>query len=317
MKRYLVLLLISLTMFGSVLSGCTSEKAPAEETYSGEAIKFMTYNICASYIDEEEAKDDSLYISARYQNVFDVINHEEPDVLCITEFNSSWYPYFQKAYMAGDEYDCYGYSSMGNRLKRLGDQWDLVNLVMYRADKYQLLDKGRFWCSSTPDTANSYTLPDGTVGDFGRCINWVKLESMATGQQFYAVAAHIDAKHEEVRDFSTTLISQRMNEIAEGLPVVIMGDFNCNYTKPAYENMIRNGYENARELVKEKIDIGTYNAWDPERDMKTVKPIDQCFLSKGQFEVSRYRVVDTVLDNGYAPSDHYPITVMAYFKAQK
>ena len=304
-KCVFVLLLLCLT----VSTFCPAPTVSAAD----ETITMMSYNICASYVSGESPKDNSLFISSRYQQVFQRINAANPDIISLVEVNDSWRTYLNQTYLSGNTYDSFGYSSRGNRLAGASGQWDLLNFIMYRKDKYILMDKGRFWCSATPEQSNSYTLPDGTVGDFGRCINWVKLESYESGRQFYVVSVHIDAKNESVRNYSTTLISQRMNGIAGGLPVIVMGDFNCNSSKTAYKNMTSNGYADAKSIASSTNSLGTFNNWDKSRDMTSIKPIDHCFLTKNKFSVSSYRVDSTLMSNGYAPSDHYPIVVKATF----
>lgn len=309
MKRFTTLFLVLTVIFTMFIQG-TIETAAV----TGESISLMTYNVTAFGVAGEALADyfpdSSLYISKRYQQVFNVMkmpDGTDPDIFCLQEVNNTWISYFNQEFVVKRGYELYGYSSNGGSLYTCSGQWDLVNVIGFKKDKYTAIDKGHFWCSDTPGVVSTYS-----GGDFARCINWVKLQSKETGRQFFVTSVHIDAKSSSVRELSTAQIASTMNSIANGLPVIIMGDFNCKSSTAAYKKITSANYVNAKSIASSSDSSVTYNSWG--RNSGSV--IDHCFLTKDMFTVSQYKVITTKMSNGYAPSDHYPVAVEAVLNSE-
>lgn len=123
---------------------------------------------------------------------------------------------------------------------------------------------------------------DGLICDLPRAINWVILEDKEMGAQFFFAAAHPDAKTAEIRALSAELIKTQTAELAKGLPVIIMGDFNFADNSAAYKSIHGDTLYDARYLVPtygNMTVLGTYNKFGANTDLQVRLPIDLCFVS--------------------------------------
>ena len=110
---------------------------------------------------------------------------------------------------------------------------------------------------------------------------------------------------------SSKLVLRRVQEIANGAPVILTGDFNVDQKDEIYSifdssGLLKDSYENAKHRFAEN---GTYNAFKPDR--KTDSRIDHVFVSPC-FSVMRYGLLTNCYwtsDGLRLPSDHYPVFV--------
>ena len=250
----------------------------------------------------------------RIEMVFDVIEGHDPDVIGLTEINYLWLPYLEENVTSeGGKYAAYGRSGQGSTYgsgRYSGQKWDLFNLILWRTDKYELVESGSFWGSRTPDRVNTCNWPNGLTGDMGRAMNWVILKDKATGLEFFFLCGHLDAKTDEVRTLSAELIRNRALDIAEGRPIILVGDWNANERRPAYGELTKDGLDDARYLTADYEDMNiynTYNKWGEYTDEYTTRPpIDHCFVSTANVFVDSALMDQAIIDEAktmYA-SDH-------------
>lgn len=269
-----------------------------------EGLTVMEYNICATDSTQTPSDGSVITIGQRMDKLEEMLTTYAPDVVGLPEFNDLWLPEM-KAYLAGEDcaYTAFGCSSQGKEFGKRDTNytWDLINLILYDKNKYDLVEEGYFWCSARPDRHNSYTWEDGTVGDFARCINWVILKNKETGAEFFFACAHIDAKVPLARTYSTALITQKATELSGGRPVIMVGDWNCHESTEAYWNLHQNGYSDARYRTDSVADmqiLGTYNKWGANDDLQTRPPIDHCVVSEDSVTVNSVKT-----DMGYLIED--------------
>lgn len=279
------------------------------------AVKAMHYNVCSTDCTQTNADGSAFTMEQRIEGVFSTIKAKDADVIGLCEVNYVWVPEIKKTLTTEEGgYSGFGMSSQGRLFSgdvmNVGQTWDFYNLIMWKTEKYNLIDSGYFWCSSTPDRANSYTWEDGTTGDFGRCINWVILEDKESGADFFFMCAHIDAKSSSVRTKSTTLIRNRIAQLAGTLPVIVVGDWNCAENSSAYAKMATGGIVDVRYRVTDPADMtvrGTFNKWGANTDIGGRLPIDLCFVTGDDVFVNSAH-----MDYGYYgdtqlfSSDHHP-----------
>jgi endonuclease/exonuclease/phosphatase family metal-dependent hydrolase len=248
----------------------------------------------------------------RTEKIFETIDAHDPDVLVLSEINYRWLKILNgRLFGEGGEYSAYGRSSVGryHDKSQSGEIWDLTTLVLWKTEKYDLIDKGTFWCSSTPSRPSSKGWEDGLMANLARAINWVILEDKATGAQFLFVGVHLDARTPEVRERSTALLVEMATELAQGLPIVAMGDYNCSDNAAAYWNIHDTNLYDARYLVSAYGNmtlLGSFNKFGENTDMQVRLPIDLCFVTPETVWVDTARVDYAFVDEGksvYA-SDH-------------
>lgn len=110
--------------------------------------------------------------------------------------------------------------------------------ILFRSDKFRLLDSNTLWLSQYPDSA-------GFIGWDGACTRiatWAKLKDIKTGKVFMAVNTHFDHVGVEARKNSALLIIEKIKEIVGGEPAVLTGDFNVNDKSEAYRTITGNEF---------------------------------------------------------------------------
>lgn len=177
--------------------------------------------------------------------------------------------------------------------------------IFYNTELYDLVDKGSFWLSETPEVMSK---------DWGsacyRICSYVILADKISQKQFVIFNTHLDHISDEARIKGIQVVLDKIEEFGE-LPSVIMGDFNADEQSETYKSAAKN-FNDAKYQAKiaENIDCATYQKWGNELSNK---PIDYFMISKSGFDVEKYQVVTTTY-NGVYPSDHYPITVELQLK---
>jgi endonuclease/exonuclease/phosphatase family metal-dependent hydrolase len=102
--------------------------------------------------------------------------------------------------------------------------------IFYRRDRFEVLDKGDFWLSPTPDVAGSR----GWDAALPRIATWAKFTDKHTGQPFFVFNTHFDHMGRTARLESAKLLRKRAIEMAKDHAVIVMGDLNCTASSPPY-----------------------------------------------------------------------------------
>ncbi len=261
----------------------TDGMLPPTDTFP---IHAMQYNICATDSPKTDTDGSAITMEERIGHAFNIIETHDPDILALCEINYLWVPRLESELTdEGCAYAGYGRSSKGSTYgsKRINrETWDLFNLILWKDDQYELIDKGTFWCSSTPDTAGTFSWSDGLVGDFARGINWVILRDRKTGGEFFVLCAHIDAKVAEARRRSAEQIVDTAAKLAEGRPIMMFGDWNSNERAASYPELIADGFADVRYRIPDPSRMtlyGTVNNWGDYTEFKSRAPIDHCIIT--------------------------------------
>ncbi|MBV4358218.1 endonuclease/exonuclease/phosphatase family protein [Pinibacter aurantiacus] len=174
--------------------------------------------------------------------------------------------------------------------------------ILFKKDKFSLIDTGSFWLSETPQTPSF-----GWDAACTRVCSWVKLKDKKSKKIFYFFNTHFDHVGKEARVKSSTLITKKIKEIAGTNPVVLTGDFNAGQTSDCYLNMAQCGWLfDAYKLSKMPFAFnGSFNGFGTTVKKKEI--IDHIFLSAA-FTVDKYGILSDTYYGRY-PSDHFPILV--------
>jgi endonuclease/exonuclease/phosphatase family metal-dependent hydrolase len=105
--------------------------------------------------------------------------------------------------------------------------------VFFLKEKFDVLEKGNFWLSETPDVPGSV----GWDAALERIASYAKLRDKASGKIFMAVNTHFDHVGVTARRESAKLIMKKIQEIVGEQPAVVTGDFNVTEDDEAYETM--------------------------------------------------------------------------------
>ena len=179
----------------------------------------------------------------------------------------------------------------------LVDDYDVSTPVAYRKSRFDLVKKGVFWLSETPDVPRSLGWGAKNI----RPCLWMILSDKATGRRFCFINTHTDHRVPRARIEGMKLIMERMKTFSEGLPIVFVGDHNCGpATEPAVE--ARKHLKDARDIseVKDPGPINTFHAWGKIKDVDW-RRCDYIYVSDG------IRVKNFVTHDDKRPgTDRYP-----------
>ena len=175
--------------------------------------------------------------------------------------------------------------------------------IFYRTDRYEKVEDGSFWLSETPEEMSK-----SWGSSHYRVANYVILREKATGKELVVFNTHLDNKSQEARIEGIRLVVDKIREFGS-LPAILLGDLNAT---PMSETILstKDDFDDAHDIAKESDEGATYH--DFGRDFERER-IDYILLSKGDFTVDEYRIVDNGRSGHYA-SDHSPIYVKIHFE---
>jgi endonuclease/exonuclease/phosphatase family metal-dependent hydrolase len=179
--------------------------------------------------------------------------------------------------------------------------------IVYRKERFQVLDSGDFWLSETPDKPG--------LGWDATCCNriasWAKFKDKQSRKQFYVFNVHFDHQGVVARRESAKLMQQKIKEIAKDEPVILTGDFNS--TPETEQIVLLSAFLNDAYTVSKMPPygpVGTFNSFQFTAPYE--KRIDYVFVSD-HFEVRKYAALTDSKEQRY-PSDHIPVVATVSLK---
>lgn len=179
--------------------------------------------------------------------------------------------------------------------------------LWYKKDRFTLLDSGNFWLSETPEVAGS----KGWDGACERIATWAKLQDTVSGKSYFALNTHLDHVGKVARREAINLILDSINQLSEGLPVIVTGDFNAEPESDVIKRVTDTA--NPNHLIDtRKVSPVVYGpAWSFHNFGKVPYEqrslIDYVFVRNG-VNVLKYGVLAETENSAYL-SDHTPILV--------
>ena len=196
--------------------------------------------------------------------------------------------------------------------------------IFYRTDLFKVIDHGDFWLSETPDCPS--------LGWDAACIRictWGHFKHIPSGKEFLFFSLHMDHVGKRARTESTRLVMEKMKELGDKLPVILVGDFNVDQHSDEYREIVESGvFNDAYKAARFRYaPNGTFNSF--KASSYTTSRIDHIFLSPS-IQVDKYAILtdtyrtrpqnqqDPTTDpydiqvQPYlirTPSDHYPVRI--------
>ncbi len=102
--------------------------------------------------------------------------------------------------------------------------------VFYLADRFLLLEYRTYWLSATPWDTGSIAW-DAVLP---RIVTCARLHDQKQNDDFWILNTHFDHAGDTARLESAMFIRDFVETNAEGLPVILTGDFNCEPQDPPY-----------------------------------------------------------------------------------
>lgn len=240
-----------------------------------QSVRIMSFNVRDGEFDREEI-------------VPQVVADYMPDSVGLQECEGTWYLTL-KTYLP--DYTIVGVGRLTG-LPLLGES----TAIMFRNDKYTLVDSGTFWLSETP-----FIVSKGWDANYPRTCTWVVLESIETGERYAHVNTHLDNGGAVAREKGLAMVLKKAESF--DMPVVITGDFNFAKESELYAVMTSGEFIDTATAANTADTGGTAHGYGGGTGGN---PIDFILTGSGVSEVLTYRVMREKYNDRY-PSDHYPI----------
>lgn len=181
--------------------------------------------------------------------------------------------------------------------------------IFYNAAKFERLDGGTFWLSSTPDVPSK-----SWDSDCYRICTWLKLRDRQSGKTIAILNTHLDHVSEEARYQGARVILDWIDKHASDVPVILTGDFNASPEERCYRAITERLRDARRAAGQEHYGPwGTFTGFRFDVPTDELKEIDYIFVSP-QVHVRKTRTVTDSFDRKY-PSDHFPIEAMVEWQS--
>lgn len=229
-------------------------------------------------------------IDVRKERVVKIIKDYAPDTFGLQEAHIEWMDYVSENL---PEYDYVGVGRDDGKKK--GE----FSPVFYLKDKFEVVDKGNFWLSETPEKPGK-----GWDAKCVRVCSFAILKDKETGKTFTHFNTHLDHIGVTAQIEGAKLIAERGVAYPE-YPAFFTGDFNVMPGSEPYNTVIASGFEDARTIAEDSDDMYTFNAFDTKKeDSAYHEIIDYVFVK--DCKVKNFKVIPDKV-NGCFASDHFPV----------
>lgn len=257
-------------------------------------VRVASYNI--RYAAEADVKSGNGW-DVRKQPIADLMTRHEFDIIGTQEGDSAQLKDLE-VLLPDFKYVAHPYGGKG----------DLHNAaILYKPEKFVLLESDVFWLSETPETPSI-----GWDATDRRVCQWAKFKEKNTGKVFYFFNAHFYWRKQVAKQESGPLIVSKIKEIAGDLPTFLVGDFNSTPETTqvkAINELLSDSYS-----VSETPRKGVEGTGFPGGIFQGAPGgrIDYVFVSPG-VRVLDYQVISDVYNVDHYPSDHLPVSSLVKF----
>lgn len=286
---------------GVLAAAVVSRPARATEETSGPTVRVMTFNIRYG-----TAEDGDNRWERRCDLVVSTIQDFGPDLLGLQEVLA-----FQADYLK-ERLPGYAFHGVG---RDDGKQAGEFAPVMFRRDRFEMLDSGHFWLSPTPSKPGSV----GWDAALTRMMSWVLLrDRLRASGEVLILNTHFDHRGKQARAESARLIRRHCEDSArDGRSVVLTGDFNATEDDEPYRLLLAPATGATPQLIDSYLEVHavrsadelTYHAWEGGTSGGRIDWIlHSPDLKAIAAEINRRSVA------GRFPSDHYPVQVVLQYR---
>lgn len=282
------------------------------ETRDPNAVAVMSFNILTS----AKAPIDTVQRNGmtRSESLESLMQDCMPDSIGLCEVTPDWLSYLQERLCTALPYSIAGLTSTRG-LDLLASSGE-CNPILYRSDKYTIVEEGGYWFSETPDEPSKYGplfAEDGsqyTEMYFNRAFSYAVFQDNSTGEIAYI---HMNTHFDHMSDSHVDLLcAQQMKEGADLLqekyscPVVMTGDFNEGEGDLAYQYLAdaTNGYANAKYKTDDFSPLTSQGGFGLSYKPGTIYVIDHIFVSLEGLTVVKHDIFEVPFI-----SDHSPVYV--------
>ncbi len=257
-------------------------------------IKVMSYNLRYG-----TAKDGENHWDKRKHFLAETIKAVNPDLLG-TQETLGFQRDFVAAALPGHEVLAVG--------REDGQEKGEMTAIYWRKDRFEKVDGGHFWLSTTPEAAGS----KGWDTSLPRMATWVRLKDKAhEGQPVLWINTHFDHVGTVARIEAAKLIRDRLVTLGKDCSLIVTGDFNSSEGSEAYQALF------GKREDEESPVVDSYRAAHPQRAEfeGTTTPFLATPSKSARIDwigVSRdWKVIESAIDHpdheGRTSSDHFPV----------
>lgn len=227
---------------------------------------------------------------ARKNVVPQLIEAYAPDSAGLQECTYQWYVNLT------ENLEDYAFVGVGRDTGDLEKNCGEISAVIYRKDKFDLVDSGTFWLSETPDEVSR-----GWDGACNRICTWVILQNKETGLKYAHVNTHLDHMGAKARTNGVELVKEKA--LSFDIPTVVTGDFNFDKGTDLYDQLVTGGLSDTQDMAPDTMTGKTYHGY---AGGKAGKPIDFICVNEKITDIKVYKILREKYEGTFT-SDHYPI----------
>ncbi len=284
LKRIVLYVFCIITMFPAYLNYTVHQQSyDITKIQDDSAITIVSAN--ARGFDQDDKGNTHWFVRAPL--FVKTLEKAKPDVIGMQEVSKVQYRYLKR--------NLRGYGS--EILYSDNGAFSGSNPLFYNTAKFNLIEKGSFWLSETPEKMSL-----GWDGACYRVCTFMVLEQKTNGSRFAIFNVHLDHIGREARVNGIKLVVERMKKYQD-IPCMMMGDLNAAAEYGSTYQTATTYFKDAKYCTNDSDDGTTWHGWDFSDNTE----IDDFFMiSETGIDVLQYRILRDSYDGVY-PSDHYPI----------
>ncbi len=242
-------------------------------------LKIISFNIrCCDDKDGNSIKE-------RAPRLAEITKPYDADIIGFQEYTVPWEEQIAKFY---PEYEMFSKYRSVQELEAAP--------ILWKRDKFECLDTGYFWLSSTPEVESRGW---DELYNCWRMCEYVILKHIESGKVFTYMNTHYGFGDKGQVD-SSNLIYEYSKKISNN-PTFITGDFNMRPESLGYAEMIKHFTDVNAVTVNDR--RTTYHGYGRVND----EHIDYCFIDD-KIKPLSLKLIDETIDGKY-PTDHYGLYV--------
>ena len=270
-----------------------SQPKPQPKEYTD--ISVISFNIRV-----DNAADGTNVWRNRRDAVVTMIERERPMLLGLQEAQPHQITYLSEHCR---DYAWYGLGRDTGKVPPATDSYaaEETMAIFWRTAELELLDKGTFWLSETPDQVSK-----GWDASYRRTCTWAGFRHRKSGQTCYFFNTHLDNDGKVAREESIKLLVSRMKTINSKRRVSFLtADFNSNVTDACFAPL-HVYMRDARANAAVSDDYPSWNGYGASTGR-----LDHVFFSGDNCTAREFRTLRGDYGVPYI-SDHYPVA--AWFR---
>jgi len=199
-----------------------------------------------------------------------------------------------------------GYDWVG--VGRNEDEGGEFSAILYRSSVVTVKAAQTFWLSESPDEPGSQSWDSSLP----RIATWAHFVTSSEERELFVLNTHFDHRGEQARLESAHLIKEQTSRLANGLPVIVMGDLNATSEQSPLALLSDTPLPDGRSLHDGFVHSlqphhGPASTWTGFTKIEADRRIDYIFASE-DLPIHYHAILTDKLEDRY-PSDHLPVLV--------